>query len=347
MPPTSLCAEQATTHSFGPRCVGAQPGTANPLLGQAGVMRADQFPVPYDGETVYHYTDAGGLIGMVKNHALWATEAGGMNDPREGRFGVDALRAHVAPEDYAESYRDHLGRIDSLDWTNTYVACATTRRDDVSQWVRYAGFPDVGYSVGLNTSTPLHVARDNDVRVDTDSPWVLYFDSVGVSPWSPVLYGQEGLRHALADFHTWAQSTEDVTVTSDTSAEDFFVESQIARDTVTGALSDLAQLIKDGGFSTEAEVRLVARPLTESSFVKYRGSRYGVVRYVELVAGNSVQGFVVRRETERESWARLPITSVTIGPSPFAERGRDSVVHLLKSNGYPHVDVLISDVKVR
>ena len=50
-------------------------------------------------EPVYHYTSAVGLLGIVENHELWATEAIGMNDMAEVHQGWDFIRGWVAKQD--------------------------------------------------------------------------------------------------------------------------------------------------------------------------------------------------------------------------------------------------------
>jgi hypothetical protein len=37
------------------------------------------------GDTVYHYTDANGLIGIMSSLEMWASDSQSLNDPQELR----------------------------------------------------------------------------------------------------------------------------------------------------------------------------------------------------------------------------------------------------------------------
>jgi hypothetical protein len=44
--------------------------------------------------TLFHYTDGGAVLGMIKNKELWATSVQYMNDPGELHFVIDAVIKH-------------------------------------------------------------------------------------------------------------------------------------------------------------------------------------------------------------------------------------------------------------
>lgn len=43
--------------------------------------------------TMFHYTNAAGLMGMIKNREVWATGSNYLNDPTEVSFAATALAA--------------------------------------------------------------------------------------------------------------------------------------------------------------------------------------------------------------------------------------------------------------
>lgn len=305
----------------------------------------DAFLPHFTGSNVYHYTDAGGLIGMVQNHALWATESSGMNDPREGEYGEERLELYQPSEHDRETFEFHRNRTGIVISDEVFVACASTQGDDVSQWTRYTPWPDVGYCIALDPKTPLAIAREEPLLERGSGSWAAMFDSARTSRWSAVVYGQQQFAHAMAQFIPWADSL----VSNADAGEplDDYSLLQEAEDTATTALSALTRLAKDAGFASENEARVVSSAMASGRYVKSRPSRYGVVRYVELAAGSQDRGFVVRDEEQKGSWERLPITSITIGPSPFADRGVRSVRRLLKENGYEDVPVKVSDCQMR
>lgn len=59
--------------------------------------------------TLFHYTNAVGLVGVIKNRELWATGSNYLNDPTEVSFAasalVDLLRERLGREDESEDAR--------------------------------------------------------------------------------------------------------------------------------------------------------------------------------------------------------------------------------------------------
>jgi len=308
-------------------------------------MTTEDFPPPYTGSDVYHYTDAGGLIGMVENHTLRATDSSGMNDPREGLYGEERLDLYQPSSEDRETFEHHRWRTGMNLVNEVFVACASTERDDVSQWMRYTPWPDVGYSIGLAPGTPLGIARQYPLVEQKGPSMAALFDVARTSRWSAVIYGPQQFNEAAARLVPWGDALVDRARQQVTSDDDSCV--QEAEDSVTTSLSDLTRLAKDAGFASEKEVRIVSSVVTPGKYIQSRASRYGVVRYVELVAGEQKRGFVMRDEKKNDSWKRLPITSVTIGPSPYAERGVRAVRGLLLENGYDGVSVHVSDCQMR
>lgn len=148
-----------------------------------------------------------------------------------------------------------------------------------------------------------------------------------------MIYGHPAVEKALTEFHSWS---ERVPHGLDTSLDEYDYDAarQEADAGTATSLAELTHLAKAEGFESESEVRVVTTLSTAREVTKFRTSRYGVVRYVELAAGPTSQGFVVRCEKYKDSWARLPIVSVVVGPAPYAERGLGAVRRLLLDNGY-------------
>jgi hypothetical protein len=320
----------------------------------------DVFPAPFTGGTVYHYTDAGGLLGMVQNHALWATEVTGMNDPGEFGFGRDRLSKHEPSEAHRETFERHQETAERLLDSDTYVVCATTLYDDVNQWARYTPWPQVGYCVGLDTSISLGVVRMKDDSREPN-PW---HSATSTARWADVIYGKEEASVAFEAFTPWAERFLD-SAHADALQRPTDDESdagpQGAEIDASGQLAALTSLIKAIGYAGEREVRIVASTNLDGDYVKFRSSRYGVVRYVELAAGPTSGPFVERDKKPKKpvksddptvnegAWHPLPIKSVTIGPSPFAERGVENVKRLLTANGHDlkKIRVRSSDIEMR
>lgn len=59
---------------------------------------------------LYHYTDASGVLGILRNNSIWATNALYLNDAEEIRFGADKLADRLMAE--ARSITDDIADVD-------------------------------------------------------------------------------------------------------------------------------------------------------------------------------------------------------------------------------------------
>lgn len=301
--------------------------------------------LPYDEGPIYHYTDAAGLIGLVQNHAIWATESSGMNDPREGIYGMTALKAYEPPDEYRTEFTAVREMLSTTFLEEVYVACCTTRRDDVSQWARYTPWPNVGYCIGIDPKVSLGVVSDEQPSSFDGYDRSTWTTAARPSRWARVAYGQDGFDQLVAQYNLWHRDLTNAEPDGE-DEKSIFRFSLINRVRAQTSLLDITRLAKDEGFSAESEVRVVTTIGEPGKFVRNRASRYGVVRYVELAAGPVRRGFLARDDEDKDSWEHFPIESVTIGPSPFAERGKRSIELLLKENGYD-VPVHLSNARMR
>jgi hypothetical protein len=93
-------------------------------------------------DTVFHYTTAAGLLGILRDSVLWATDLRFLNDAQEAVFARDlflpALRDisnpaassehpfHHNPEGFGaafEQYKHHVEQVLGSDLFSIYVAC--------------------------------------------------------------------------------------------------------------------------------------------------------------------------------------------------------------------------------
>jgi len=118
--------------------------------------------------TLFHYTTAAGLLGILSTSTLWASDLRFLNDAQEAIYAqdlvADAVRgmknpvldpAHFAygmGEPAVETFAQYQGFV--LDALNSaqygvYVACFCESGDLLSQWRGYGS--DHGYAIELNT----------------------------------------------------------------------------------------------------------------------------------------------------------------------------------------------------
>lgn len=111
---------------------------------------------------LYHYTDAGGVAGIVKNAVLWATDFRYLNDRLELVYAWDEFvkrleRLTHESGDYIQAYTAQLRALNLMgarDLTDiddpVYVACLSELGDDLSQWRGY-GYHGRGFALGFDS----------------------------------------------------------------------------------------------------------------------------------------------------------------------------------------------------
>ena len=105
---------------------------------------------------LYHYTDAAGLLGMLKSRRLRATNSRFMNDPTENEYAAELVTALTwdLQQDYPSTLFLEISKaiLDLLktyvDYGEQYLACFCENGDLVSQWRGY-GATGGGYALGF------------------------------------------------------------------------------------------------------------------------------------------------------------------------------------------------------
>lgn len=276
--------------------------------------------------TLWHYTDAGGLQGILTSQRLWATDARFLNDAVEISYGAEvfgsALMAYdvspfqAAAADYVNQIRDPNRRLIANyfnEAVRVFAACFCEEPDLLSQWRAYSGADQAGgYALGFEPKAPIHA-------------------------WPQAAPGGHGLalRRVLYDpAEQMAEATAlidalvhvlDLAPTS--------LSTRAAFDTwlADGAV-EFASWCKHPSFHEEREWRViyVVRDDTVPLDVDHRPSRGVLIPYVRL-------------ELPRGVGARpddLPIIEVRCGPSRQPERKKAGVRSLLATTKeFAHIAV--------
>lgn len=270
---------------------------------------------------LWHYTDAGGLQGILHADRLWATNTRFLNDSQEISYGIhmatEAMREHRfgglrrETTHFLAGFADPEARIihQFLDRTlDAFVACFCEDGDLLSQWRAYAGHDSAGgYALG--------------------------FTPPGALPaWAVSAPGGHGLSLRRVRYDPTEQKDQferlltaliPVLDADPTSAAH---QNAFAKNWVDGIV-EAASWCKHPAFREEREWRIVyirnddRKPLP----VKHRSSGGLVVPYVELEIPAGVGSHP----------DKLPIAVVNCGPSPEPEVKARGVRSLLSTQ--PHL----------
>lgn len=290
-------------------------------------------------DRLFHYTDAGGLLGIVSSATLWATDLEYMNDDSELQYGMQ-LAGQIALEEFVKmripensaGYRylraiqltsedlflQTRGKVFEAVTTglkNHFLigaACFCLDGDILGQWRGYGG--PGGYSIGFD---------GHGVREANKANSRAFLSPIEYDPSEQDSTLRESIGAHLSTLDPKTTLPETVAHIVDTSI-------------LSGIVLSAAQF-KDPAFREEREWRLITfeEMDTKDSRVKFRSSGQGIVPYIPISLANSS--------------GLLPIRSVTVGPGADRERRIRAVRALLSSSGYSlnDIEVISSNVPFR
>lgn len=265
----------------------------------------------------YHYTDAAGLLGIIQNGRMWATDIRFLNDPSEGAF---------LPERLLELMRSKAGGVTDAELkvingveaalrhprsqSGTYCVSLSANGDLLSQWRGYGGFGK-GYAVGLN------------LGYSYPHPQIAQFYDV--------VYGDQGLEELAIDL------LDLFVVASDKWRDQMYEEWAYT-------LGVLAKSFKNSSYEEEQESRLVCSKVEEGKDLfthelplMFRTKGSDVIPYIPMSL----------TPLQAKEVPRLPIERIIVGPGVDFKRNFASISALLKANSYDDVEVVPSAIPFR
>lgn len=273
-------------------------------------------------ELVYHYTDATGLLGIVKDKVIWASDVWFMNDAHEALYGLDVVERVLESLDLpagssrAGVRRRALGWLRSIreqeDFWRSYIACLSFHGDDLSQWRAYGR--QRGFSIGFDT------AQLRSLCIQAPE------------------FGKPTFRYVAYDD---AQQANTVTITFNTVVN--ALPTTPTGDQMQGAAIDfvnaaliLAPALKHSAFSGEREIRLhVYRLAATIDGLRFRSGAMGIVPYIEIDLKDPGTNEMTL------------IHEVIIGPQANGPESQRAVKQLLACHSLKDVEVRLSKIPLR
>jgi hypothetical protein len=127
----------------------------------------------YYPQTLYHYTGAAAVAGILLSRTLWATNFSFLNDPTEVEYGrnlvLDLLKQATQDGSQSDDRKTLLAAIEKSFLekavSEVYVCCFTECRDDLSQWRAYGTATGARYCLGFCTEA-LMDSRESELRFE-------------------------------------------------------------------------------------------------------------------------------------------------------------------------------------
>ncbi|MBK8246655.1 MAG: DUF2971 domain-containing protein [Gemmatimonadetes bacterium] len=280
----------------------AELATTRAILSAVGIDAAGAPP------TLYHYTSATGLAGIVATGNVFATHVDHFDDRSEWRFGLDTiqseLRAKATPENRSLIDRTATALSNRLG-AELFAACFCEDGDLLPQWRGYAE-RGAGYAIGFNSAT---LSQDGEVLL------------------LPVAYGEQATRARAGAAIDWI--VEQASKASGNASHEDLASS------LTIGLLLIAVAAKAEIFHHEREWRILfVSPFSKLDDLLFREAAGMLVPYVELTIPKRSDG-------------RLDIRGVRCGPTLRDEAASAAVRMLLDKNNLPDVEVTRSVAPLR
>lgn len=259
---------------------------------------------------LYHYTDAAGLLGMLKTRRLWATNSSFMNDPTEMEYAARVIRETTREEaaNYPAAFAKRLTKEVEFylatyapPHNDEYVTCFCQNGDLLSQWRGYGALGG-GYALGFH-SRYLGVMNAYEGLSDNDDLTHAILKPV----LRKVLYDYKRqkslvgrLVRALFDWEVRRRPSRRRGAGNADADDDVWSD-------FNWCVSEFVNCFKDPAYSEEQEWRVIqyGRNMASEKFVqthfRARGNR--VVEYVELDASIG------------KKQPRLPLKQIRYGPT--------------------------------
>ncbi len=256
-------------------------------------------------DKLFHYTTADGLIGIIKDWSLWATNAFYLNDSQEVIGGVEIARRILKELRASSQQKDQADRIDWLlnDTRNVgtvrskpaYVCCLSSERDQLSQWRAYCrggGFAIEFPTVYLREALAEQgFSLDECIYSETDQGRLIKetIEKV-VLPWvrgARLPIGEDPERFEASGKFTWE-------------------------------LLRVAARLKNSSFAEEREFRIVSLPEWQ-----YKPEKL----HFRQRAGVIIPYTTIKLPSTNEFRSRVQIM---IGPTPHPEESKASVYDLVR-----------------
>lgn len=311
-------------------------------------------PAPDPAEMLYHYTSSRGLLGILEEGRLWATNLEFLNDPSELKHTI-ALAERLT---YAQVivlsrkeplFSDLLGKVfHSIDsYANSYRFFTTCfcqdGGDTLSQWRAY-GDMGTGYSLGFSLQDLEKGLARYTIKEHRTSAQLVKEHHTGAQL-VKVVYSEEEQNGRIANLLSELLNTLSriVKETSEAEARDQF---PWMRDLFLLNLFKCLFSFKNRGYSEEKEWRIVMWGRTEDGngdssetlpkTIHFRPSKHFVIPYTRLNLSHP--------DVQPE---RLPVAEIVQGPRLQPEVGAKGLSMLKSEWEYDAVHIRKSEIPLR
>jgi hypothetical protein len=271
---------------------------------------------------LYHYTSQAGLLGIIQNRALWATNLLFLNDSMEVNHAIQMIQENtekldkeLSPEEskFLKKLSNNFSKFNTPAYQNfggIYTCSFSGNKDLLSQWRGYC--PDgSGFSIGFDFKSSLgYLVEEQDfILVKCE------YDKI-----KQIKMIDEFLERVLGYFHESEINVGEI---------DYVLNLKVWDDFLA-----LAPILKHPKFEQEEEWRLVSRPKSVIlNNMKFRTGKSMLVPYMEIKLTES-------QDNSKDKGSLSCIPEICFGPTLHPHLSRIVLQNMLdKEQIYPEIDV--------
>lgn len=321
--------------------------------------------------SVYHYTNDGGLDGILQTKSIWATHYRFLNDAKELLAFIEALQHFLAfidgiPLEQQEAQRHNLDQVlyNLIEYLEKsaphYLTCFCpedqfgARNGRLSQWIKYG--KDEGYAIEFDASKleiMLKIESGDEAKFDKRYLFGVEFKTVGY--WDKVTrkIRRNGIELSINEENDDTQTVNTVkmvlketfdllqTPIPNDLPDDQFQQSIHKR---MEKLACSAARIKHYGFHEEREIRIIAPAVKQNEW-----DRIGANMKAKLVhfrPKDKAPYIVLFEEEIFDDLFKKAVKGIIIGPGNHQERREIKIQMMLEQYGYDYkkINIRRSDI---
>lgn len=284
----------------------------------------------------HHYTDLNGLIGIVENQCLFASDIRFVNDKAELKYGlelVEEVAKRITNEENKSILTFLIDNLENFFPANRYIACFSTNGDLLQQWQSYARNA-MGVSIGFEFNK--NILKDIKLIPRVTARKIIYNREKQISLIELYInYTLDFFQKKYSDLHNQKVV-------------------QIISHFIVDSLSDAVSSFKHPCFSHENEYRLFYLPKeNDKPSIRFRNNGKLIIPYVKIET--EYRYYSNEMAKPDNEWGDmptileplLPIKEIFIGPGLDYEAVKAGVEILLRENGYRGVNIVKSELPYR
>jgi len=264
---------------------------------------------------LYHYTTPPGLLGILQNQHIWATEASFLNDLYEIQYGLDITtkvlhsysdKKDIYIKEFCELCLNYLTHMNFKE-EEIYITSFCETSDLLSQWKGYTNFGE-GYAVGLDLEKMINSKKTEE------------FGHISIKK---VIYDSTVQTTMVKEKIRFMIKKSKKLIASDLINEENIKKASAK--SLAYYLNAQSKRFKSNAFSEEKEWRAIYinSGFSEDERVKNR------LRMVDSILTPYIELHLYKKNTKHQN--KLPIKEIIIGPKVDRKKANKSITLIYKN----------------